>query len=436
MIRILATLIAFAIGILPASAATHIQEVTSKGGITAWLVQEESIPMVSLQFSFLGGASQDTPEKLGATNLMVGLLEEGAGELDATAFAQRTDELGARFSFNTGRDSVSITASMLTSNLSESVALLRLALIEPAFNEVAFERVREQVNSGLRSDKTDPQAIAGTEFRALVFPDHPYGRSTDGTLKTVAALTPNDMRAAHRQTFGRNNLVIGVVGDITPEALGELLDNLLGTLPDDIVDRVPDVEPTLSAGITAIDFETPQSVILFSQPGLARDDPDYLTAFVLNHIMGGRSSTARLNVELREKRGLTYGISSYLLPYQHSAIYIGSLSSGNDTASEAVALVREEWAKMAETGVTAEELAIAQRYLTGAYALRFDGNAKIAGILAGLQLAELPITYVRDRNDLVNAVTLEEINRVATRLYQPEKLRFVVVGQPEGLPAE
>ncbi len=433
MIRIMTTALVFLLAALPVRAATHIQEVTSPGGITAWLVQEQSIPMVAFQFSFQGGASQDPGNKLGATNLMMGLLEEGAGALDATGFAEAADELGVRFRFSAGRDSVSVTASMLTGNLAESVALLKLALNEPNFNMTAFERVQAQALSSLRSDETDPQAIAGKAYRELAFPRHPYGNPTDGTLETVAALTPDDMREAYRRALGRNNVFIGVVGDISPEALGPLLDDLLGALPDDIVDTVPDVEPLLEAGLTVVDFNTPQSVVLFAQPGLMRDDPDYLTAYVLNHIMGGRSSTARLNVEVREKRGLTYGISSFLLPYRHAAIYMGSLSSGNESVAEAVAIVRDEWAKMAATGVSAEELATAQRYLTGAYPLRFDGNAEIAGILTGLQVVGLPISYVDERNDLVNAVTLDEINRVAARLYQPEKLRFVIAGQPMGL---
>jgi len=432
MIRIFAFALVL-LSALPLRAATEIEVVTSPGGITAWLVQEPSIPIIALQFSFRGGASQDALDKLGATNLMVGLLEEGATGISATEFAERSDELGARFRFNTGRDSVSITASMLTSNLAESVALLRLALVEPAFGEVAFERVRGQVNSGLRSDETDPQSIAAKAQREMVFPDHAYGRPTDGTLETVAALTPDDMRIAHRNALGRNNVKIGVVGDITPEALGLLLDELLGDLPDDIADNVPDVVPALTAGITTIEFETPQSVVVFSQPGIQRDDPDYLAAYVLNHIVGGRSSTARLNVEVREKRGLTYGISSFLLPYQHAALYMGQFSSGNNTVAEAVGIVQDEWAKVAASGVTAEELEVAKRYLTGAYALRFDGNAEIAGILAGLQVVKLPTSYIVERNDLVNAVSVEEINRVAARLYQPENLRFVVVGQPEGM---
>lgn len=432
MIRILTFALILLAG-LPLRAATDIQVVTSPGGITAWLVQEPSIPMVAIQLSFRGGAAQDAPEKQGATNLMVGLLEEGAGDLSATDFANQADRLGARFSFDTGRDSVSVTASMLTDNLADSVALLRLALVEPRFDTVAFERVRGQVNSGLKSSETDPQSIASTAFREMAFPAHPYGRPVEGTLATVAGLTPEDMRATHRRALGRNTVKIGVVGDITPEALGQLLDTLLGDLPDDTDDKVPEVEPVLEAGVSVIDFETPQSVVIFAQPGLKRDDPDYLAAYVLNHIVGGRSSTARLNVEVREKRGLTYGISSFLLPYKHAALYMGHFNSSNDTVAEAVRIVKEEWARVAASGVTAEELETAKRYLTGAYALRFDGNAEIAGILAGMQVVNLPPSYIKERNGLVNALTLDEINAVAARLYQPEKLRFVVVGQPAGL---
>ena len=436
MIRLIVTASIYIASLLPVSAATDIQEVTSPGGITAWLVQEDSIPMVAIQFNFRGGASQDTLEKLGATNLMVGLLEEGAGPLNATQFAERSDELGARFRFSTGRDYVSITASMLSANLDESVALLGLAINTPNFDSVAFERVRGQVNSGLRSDETDPQSIGSKALRELTFPNHPYGLHSDGTLETVAALTPDDMRNAHAAALGRNNVFIGVVGAITPEELGGLLDDLLGGLPDDISDHVTDVTPELSSGVTTIAFETPQSVITFSQPGLPRDHPDYLTAYVLNHIVGGRSSTARLNVEVREKRGLTYGISSFLLPYQHAALFMGSFSSSNQTAGEAVEIVRQEWVKVASQGVTEEELETAKRYLTGAYPLRFDGNAEIAGILAGLQSADLPRTYTQERNDLVNAISLDEINRVAAQLFQPENLHFMVVGKPQGLPAD
>ncbi|MCF6305179.1 MAG: insulinase family protein [Rhodobacteraceae bacterium] len=415
------------------AAETKITEVTSAGGITAWFVEEQSIPIVSISLSFQGGASLDPIEKQGATNLMMGLLEEGAGALDASGFLEASDDLGARFSFRAGRDSVNISASMLKSDLAESVALLRLALVSPNFDEIAFERVRGQVNSSIRSSETDPNSLAGMAFNQLVYGDHPYGRDRDGTLETVAALTPDDMRVAHQRSLTKDRLVIGVVGAITPNELGLLLDDLLADLPDTSIGEVPDYTVATTAGVTVIDLDTPQSVAIFGHRGLARDDPDFLTAFVLNHIMGGRVSTARLNVELREKRGLTYGISSYLLPYRHAATFLGQFSSNNDSMAEAVELVKAEWAKMAEFGITQAELDVAVRYLTGAYPLRFEGNGAIAGIITGLQVANLPIDYPQTRNDQVRAVTLEEMNRVAAKIFLPEELLFVIVGRPEGL---
>ncbi len=417
----------------PLRAANEIQVVTSPGGITAWLVEEQSIPMVSMQFYFKGGGSLDPADKQGATNLMMGLLEEGATGITATEFAERSDELGARFSFDAGRDSTSVTASMLTANLDQSIALLRLALIEPTFDQVAFDRVQGQVFSILRSDATDPSAIASDRFQELAYPGHPYARNPDGTLETVAALTPDDMRVAFARALTKDRLIIGVVGAISAQELAPLLDDLLGDLPDTSVGEVPDTQVALSGGVEVIPFDTPQSVALFGHAGLSRDDPDYLTAYVLNHIMGGRATTARLTVEVRKKRGLTYGISTFLLPFQHAAVYMGHLNSGNDTMAEAIEIIQAEWAKMAEHGVTQQELDQAKRYLTGAYALRFSGNAAIAGILTGLQVADLGVDYISTRNDLVNAVTLDDINRVAARLYQPENLQFVVVGQPVGL---
>ncbi len=415
------------------SAATKITEVTSPGGITAWFVEEQSIPIVSISLSFQGGTVLDSVEKQGATNLMMGLLEEGAGTLDASAFLEASDDLGTRFRFRAARDSVSITASMLKSDLDKSVALLRLALISPNFDQIAFDRVREQVNSSIRAGVTDPQSVAGMAFNQLVYGDHPYGRDREGTLETVAALTPDDMRIAHQRSMTKDRLVIGVVGAITPEELGLLLDDLLADLPETSIGELTDIAVSTSADITVIDFDTPQSVAIFGTRGLPRDDPDFLTAFVLNHIMGGRVTTARLNVELRQKRGLTYGISSFLLPYRNAATFLGRLSSNNDSMAEAVNLVKSEWAKMAEFGITQEELDIAVRYLTGAYPLRFEGNAEIAGIITGLQIANLPIDYPQTRNDQVRAVTLADMNRVAARIFLPEELLFVVVGQPEGL---
>lgn len=420
---------------LPAAAEVKIQEVTSPGGIKAWLVEEHSIPFTALEIRFRGGTSLDAADKRGAIYLMTALLEEGAGDMDARAFARAQEALAASFSYDAHDDSLSISARFLTENRGEAVALLRQTIHAPRFDQDALDRVRAQVISGLMSDAKDPRDIASSTFAAMAFGDHPYGTDGKGTVESVSALTRADMETARAAVFARDRLYVGAVGDITADELGALLDTLLADLPDTGAPMPGPAEVTISGGTTVVDFDTPQSVVIFGQSGIARDDDDFFAAYVMNQVLGAGGFESRLMEEVREKRGLTYGVYSYLAPKDLAAVYMGSVSSGNDRVAEAVSVIAAEWRRMAETGVTPEELERAKTYLTGAYPLRFDGNGQIASIMVGMQMDDLPIDYIATRNDKVNAVTLEEANRVARELLDPDNLHFVVVGQPRGLEA-
>ncbi|GHF40557.1 M16 family metallopeptidase [Seohaeicola zhoushanensis] len=432
MIRFALTVAAFLVA-LPAWAEVKIQEVTSPGGIKAWLVEEHSIPFTALELGFRGGNSLDAPGKRGATYLMTALLEEGSAELDSRGFARALEGLAASFSYSSNDDSVDISARFLTENRDEAVALLHQSIHAPRFDQDAVDRVRAQVLSGLASDAKDPRDIAGNAFSAMAFGTHPYGSDGKGTIDSVTALTRDDMLAAHKAVFARDRLYVSAVGDITPEELGKLLDTLLGDLPATGAPLPPKADVTISGGVTVIDFDTPQSVAVFGQKGIDRDDKDFFAAYVVNQILGAGGFESRLMNEVREKRGLTYGVYSYLAPKDLASVYMGSVSSGNATVAEAVQVIKDEWAKMAQDGVTEKELADAKTYLTGAYPLRFDSNGDIAEILLGMQMQNLPIDYIATRNDMVNAVTLDEANRVARELLDPANLHFVVVGRPDGL---
>jgi zinc protease len=418
---------------LPVRAEVAIQEVTSPGGITAWLVEEHSIPFAALEIRFKGGASLDDPAKRGAINLMTGLIEEGAGDLDARAFAKARDGLAASFGFDVYDDALSISAQFLTENRDASVDLLRLALTETRFDQDALDRVRQQVLSGIRSSEKDPNDIASATFDAISFGDHPYGSPTEGTVETVTALTVQDMIDAKSRVIAKDRIYVGAVGDITPEDLGALLDELLGDLPETGAPMPERATLTLDAGVTVVPFDTPQSVALFGHEGITRDDPDFFAAYVLNVILGGGSFEARLMEEVREKRGLTYGVYSFLVPKDYGELYMGQVASANDRVAEAIDVIRAEWEKMAREGVSQDELDRAKTYLTGAYPLRFDGNGPIANIMVGMQMQGLPIDYIATRNEQVDAVTLADAKRVAARILRPDDLHFVVVGQPEGL---
>lgn len=417
----------------PAWAEVEIQQITSPGGINAWLVEEHSIPFTALEIRFRGGSALDAVGRRGAINLMMATLEEGAADLDAQGFAAAREALAASFHFNVYDDVAAISARFLTENRDAAMVLLRSALMQPRFDQSAVDRVREQVLSNIRSDATSPGDIAGQNFDQLAWGDHPYASSRSGTLDSVAALTRDDMFAAKARVFGLDRVFVSAVGDITADELGALLDELLGDLPDSTVPLAARANYQLGQGITVIDFDTPQSVALFGHQGIKRDDPDYMAAYVLNEVFGGGGFESRLMTEVREKRGLTYGVSTFLVPMDYGELIMGQVRSDNSSIAESIQVIRDEWAKIGETGLTVQELEDAKTYLTGAYALRFDGNAPIARIMVGMQMIGLPVDYIRTRNDLVNALTLDEINRVARRVYQAENLYFVVVGQPEGV---
>ena len=416
-----------------AVAATEIQTITSDGGIDAWIVEEPSIPFVALEIRIRGGTSLDAPGKRGAVNLMMALIEEGAGDMDAQAFQTELENLAASFSFRANDDSLSISAEFLTENRDEALALLQSALVNPRFDQDAIDRVRGQVLSGIASDAKNPNRIASAALNAAAFGDHPYGTNPDGTVETINALTRQDLIDAHQATFVKDRVYVGAVGDITTEELGPILDELLGDLPESGPPFPEDIAFGLPGGVTVVDYETPQSVALFGHSGIERDDEDFFAAFIINEALGAGGFESRLMQEVREKRGLTYGISTFLVPKFHAEMYLGQVASANDTIAEAIEVTRAEWARMANEGMTQEELDSVKTYLTGSYPLRFDGNGEIASILVGMQMTDLPPDYVANRNAYIEAVTLEDVNRVARELLRPEDLHFVVVGRPVGL---
>ena len=430
----------FALGALlwagTVQADVAVKSITSPGGLSAWVLEEPAIPFTALNLMFSGGAALDPPDKRGAAFLMTGLLEEGAGDLDSQAFAAEIEALSASFSFDVSDDTLSISVRFLTENRTETLALLKTALIQPRFDPDAIERVRQQVLSILATKAQDPTDTAQRVWTEQAFGDHAYGTSYQGTESSIAALTRADLLAAHQNLLVRDTLSISAAGDITAEDLGPILDDLLGDLPAGSALETAPLQLDIPTGLTVVDMPTPQSVAIFGHAGIDRNHPDFFAAFILNTILGGQGIESRLTAEVREKRGLTYGISTVLISKDQANVMLGQVASANDRINAAIEVIRDEWRKLARDGVTAEELQAAQTYLTGAYPLRFDGNSQISRILVGMQRIGLGLDYINTRNAKINAVTLSEINRVAAQLLKPEALNFVVAGQPTGLKEE
>ena len=414
--------------------AVEVQRVVSPGGIEAWLVEDHSNPIISLNLAFRGGAALDPVGREGLANLVSGLIDEGAGPLDSQAFQERLADLSIRLSFSAGLDEFGGTLRTLTEHRETAFELLRLALTEPRFDAEPVERIRGQILAGLRQSIEDPDHIAGRTIRRLYFPDHPYGRPADGTPESVAAITPEDLKRFVAERFGRDMLKVGVVGDIDAAELARLLDSTLLALPAAAgPNGIPDTTPQGAGDLVVIEKNIPQSVVAFGHRGPKRSDPDFYAAYVVNYILGGGGFSSRLYEEIREKRGLAYSVYSYLGPLNHAGLLGGGVGTQNSRVGESIALIRQEWARMAADGPSEAELEAAKTFLTGSYPLRQSSSGRIANMLLGIQMEDLGIDYINRRNDLIEAVTIEDAKRVAKRVYDEALLTFVVVGQPDGV---
>jgi zinc protease len=420
----------------PASAMTKIERVVSPGGIEAWLVREPSVPLIAIEFSFKGGANQDPAGRPGVAYMMAAALDEGAGDMDAKAFQARAERNAVELSFRASRDEIRGTLKVLSSRQDEGFELLRLALTKPRFDQEPVERIRAQMLTALKRETTSPNHIGSHLWWRTAFPNHPYSLPTNGTLDSVPAITRDDLIGYTGRVLARDQLKIGVVGDIDAKALGEMLDQVFGSLPAQAELRaVPHVRPEAAGKRLQVQLDVPQTVVAFGGSGIPRKDPDFIPAFIVNHILGGGSFSSRLYSEVREKRGLAYSVYSYLLPLDAAALFMGGTQTRADKADETVGLIEQEIKRLAENGPTFDELERAKSYIQGSYALSFDTSTKIAAQLVQLQVDDLGMDYWERRNGLIDAVTLEDVKRVANRLLNGGVL-FTVVGRTQAATAK
>lgn len=426
-----------ALGFPNLAQAVDVQEVISPGGITAWLVQDDTVPVTAIEFTFKGaGAGFDPEGREGTANLTAATMDEGAGPHDSVAFQNLLADKSISVSFGSGRDSFSGSFYTLNRYRDEAIELMRLALNEPRFDEEPVERIRGQIIVGLRQGETDPGSIASRVFRETIFGDHAYGRPADGTMDSVAAITVDDLNAFRAAALTKDRLLVGVVGDISPEELAPILDTVFGALPETgAPDPVPVFDGQPPSGVVIADLDVPQSTIMFAQRGLAIDDPRYYTGMVLNHILGGGSFGDRLTEEVRVKRGLAYSVYSFQHPMDKAALLRGGAGTQNARVGETVDVIRDVFADIRSNGLPDDRIADAKTYLTGSYPLRFTNSSRIAGQLTSMQYHGFPIDYIETRNGLIEAVSAEEVNALAATLLDPDGLLFVVVGRPSGVDA-
>jgi len=414
--------------------AIEIQKITSKKGVTAYLVEDHSVPLIAMRFSFKGGAATDRDDKIGLTNFLAGTLDEGAGDLTSTQYQQVLSDLSIKMNFSGSQHRFDGSLQTLSKNSAKAFPLLKLALTAPRFDEEPVERMRRQFIVSRKNEDQNPRKIASRQWVETMVGNHPYSRPRSGSIKTLKAITANDLRAKAKQIFTRDDLMIAVTGDITADALKYILDDVFGSLPQtSSLPPVPEADVFAGPGITIIDRDQPQSVIQFGHKGIKRQDKDYVTAFVLYNIFGSGQFTSRLMEEVREKRGLAYSAYAFLNPLDKAGLVIGSAATVNARVGETIKVIRDEFTRMGKEGPTKQELDNAISYLTGAYALRFDTNSKIAAQLLGTMKARLGMDYIKNRNGLIRAITLADAKRVAKRIFHGDQLVFTIVGKPKGV---
>lgn len=414
--------------------AMDITRVVSPGGVEAWLVEDHANPIIAMEVEFRGGASQEPAAKAGLSTLAAGLLDEGAGPLDSQTFQGKLEDLAIGLSFSANHDGLRGHLKTLTRNREQAFDMFRLALTAPRFDKEPLQRVRAQILSEIAEARSDPHAIASRAWFAAHFPGHPYGRPLMGTEETVKGLTAADLKAWVARHLARDQMIVGVSGDITPDQLSALLDQVFAALPAKAAPLpVPDVRVAATGKVAVIDRSIPQSVAIFGADGLKREDPDWYAALVMNYILGGGGFSSWMTDEVREKRGLAYSVTTQLQPMAHAGLIVGSVATRNEKLAQSLDIIRQQWDRMRTEGPGDDEIADAKTFLIGSFPLQFESTTSVATLMLSLQRDHLGIDYLSRRDGLISQVGRDDIKRVAQRLLNGDGADFTVVGHPEGL---
>lgn len=414
-----------------------IQDVVTQGGYHAWLIENHAAPMISVEISFRAGAAFEPKDKEGVATFTASLLDEGAGPYAAKEYRDELEKIGARLSGSASSVDLDVNLMTLSEHKERAFELLGMAIRQPRFEDEAVARIRDALLAGIRRGDEEPSVVAWRKFRPLVYGDHPYANSGEGTLKTVGALTAADAKAWHDTQLTKQNMVISVVGDIDAATLAGLLDKALAGLPEGTLrNAVKDEPKPVKAVVQTAKMDVPQGTVLMGQLGLTREDPDYYPLLVMNEILGGGVLTSRLGLDVREVHGLVYDVRSVNSPLPKGSMFYVSLASDNTKVEKALELVRKHLNGMREKEVTEEEFNDAKAYLIGSFPLRLDSNAKLLAMLTLMQSEGLGMDYMQEWPKRIAAVKREDTLRVAKRLLHPDKMVLVVVGNGPALEAK
>lgn len=415
-----------------------VQTVKSASGIEAWLVEDKAVPVISISFSFEGGLAFDPEDKPGVGRLVSILLDEGAGDMDSQAFQASLANNAIHMGFTAGRDAFYGQIKTLKDKKDVAFKLLHMALTQARFDADAIERMKNANVSQIKDDMGDPSWLVARTFNGMVFEGHYYARPGFGDLESMDTITRKDLQEFAKTQFARNVLKVAIAGDISKEEAQKALDDIFGSLPEktEFPDESQEAQPKYAGKTILLPLDTPQTYIAAGAQGVKRADPAWFPAVIMNYILGGGGFDSRLMTEIREKRGLTYGVYSTLNSMKYAGVIQANLSASNEKAAEALSLLKKEWAAMAANGPTPEELQDAKSYLTGSVLLDLTSTNDISDMLNGMQRDGLGPNYINELNDALNAVTIGDVKKTAAKILKADDLAVILVGKPKNINAD
>ncbi len=432
-IRTLLSVCFAVLGLIASSAATanpKIQHWTTANGTRVYFVPSPELPIVDIRVVFDAGSARDGAHS-GLAQLTNGLLDQGAGKLDADQIAERLDGIGANLNTSAYRDMAIVSLRSLTepSLLDPALDIMTLVVSQPSFPEDAFKLEQKRTLIALRGEKESPGAIAEKAFFAAIYGKHPYATPSLGTEESVTALTRQDVADFHKRYYTGNNAVVAIVGAIDRTAAEKIAERVVGKLPaGEAAATLPPAKPLSAAKVEHIPYPSAQTHILVGQPGISRDDPDYFPLVLGNHVLGGSGLVSRMAKEVREKRGLAYSAYSYFAPMHVAGPFTAGLQTRNEKADAALKVLRDTLRNFIAKGPTTAELSAAKKNITGGFALNLDSNAKIVDNLASIGFYQLPLDYLDTYNQRIEAVTADQIRAAFQRRIHPRDMVTVMVG--------
>jgi len=421
--------------ITQAQAIPPIQQAQLKNGLRVLLMEAHNVPMVSIKLTMPAGSRFDATDKGGTASLLADMLSDHTAGHGHIAWDDLLDADAIKLGAGAGRDDFSLSLTVLKDALNSGLDAFSEALLQPGWNKKRFAILKQDAIAAAQKAQEEPGVRAAQAAAALLFPQHPYGHRPGGTMASLKRISIADLKTLYGAQIKPADAVLAVSGDITMAELLPLLNARLSGWQGKAARGLMDISPAKGVAGKQRDVALPttQMLVQLLRLGPARNDADFFPVFVLNHMLGGGGFGSRLMEEVREQRGLVYGVYSYFQPLAVPGPFVITLQTRADQAKEAESVVRDVLAAMASGKISKQQMIASKENLIGSFAQRMDSNRERVGLISMIGLYHLPLDYLSRWQQRVQAVTLDQIRVQAARYLKPEQWNRVRVGPKSAL---